>query len=301
MKLLKQILIFLAFTGAIFGIFTIATRQKPELNTDALAAANHEQIIKEIDSDWSNLSDWDEETYNRQLTKVAQSLNAGVINDVDNRTLRDRINKSAYTKCVDAMEREFGRADCDDAKLTINYDGLQIVQMNEPGLSSNDRIMEVSKIYNLYKRVIAFNNRSFNMSPAFSGSTGSWNSWTDHQDRIFRQLDDLLSDSRFARIKGINNVKKIYDTSRKVADSRTQFYNRLQSDACAYFNNEISQYRQQAMNAEDDDPALHNRKSELLDRVSNVRIKLANNERYLPGNHTINARMRDITKEISSL
>ena len=172
MKLLKQILIFLAFTGAIFGIFTIATRQKPELNTDALAAANHEQIIKEIDGDWSNLSDWDEETYNRQLTKVAQSLNAGVINDVDNRTLRDRINKSAYTKCVDAMEREFGRADCDDAKLTLNYDGLQVVQMNEPGLSSNDRIIEVSKIYNLYKRVFAFNNRSFNMSHGPTIRTG---------------------------------------------------------------------------------------------------------------------------------
>lgn len=301
MKLVKQILIFLVFTGAIFGIFTFVTHQKPELNTESLAVANHEQIIKEIDNDWNNLTDWDEDTYNRQLTKVAQSLSAGVINVDDNRTLRDRINKSAYTKCVDAMEREFDRTDCSDEKLALNYDGLQVVQMNEPGLASNARIIDVSKVYNLYKRVIAFNNRSFGLNPNFRGNTGSWNSWTAHQDRIFSQQNELLNDPKFPRIKSITAVRKIYDTNNKVTDSRLNFYNRLESEACSYFNDEINRCRQLAMNSSGDNPVVAAKKSEILDCISDVRVKLANNEKYLSSSHNIFDRLRDMTKTISSL
>ncbi|MDE6316788.1 MAG: hypothetical protein K2L73_00110 [Muribaculaceae bacterium] len=199
------------------------------------------------------------------------------------------------------MEREFDRTDCSDEKLALNYDGLQVVQMNEPGLASNARIIDVSKVYNLYKRVIAFNNRSFGLNPNFRGNTGSWNSWTAHQDRIFSQQNELLNDPKFPRIKNITAVRKIYDTNNKVTDSRLNFYNRLESESSSYFNDEINRCRQLAMNSSGDNPVVGAKKSEILDCISDVRVKLANNEKYLSSSHNIFDRLRDMTKTISSL
>lgn len=242
MKLLKQILIFLVFTGAIYGIFTLVTKQKEVVNTAALSSGNHEQLIKEIDSDWNGLSDWDEDTYNRHNTMVAQSLNAGIINELDSKTLHDRINKAAYQKSVSAMNREFDRKDCDEAKLALNYGGLQTVLMNERGLANNSQIVEVSKVYSLYQRIMAFNNRSLALSPRFNSGNDTWNSWTGHQDRIYKQKNEFISDPIFQnRLKGITAICRIYDTDSRLQEARSKFYDRLGDEICAYFDSRYAQ------------------------------------------------------------
>lgn len=282
MKLLKEILIFLVFTGAIYGIFTLVTKQKEVVNTAALSAGNHEQIIKEIDRDWSALNDWDEETYNRHNTMVAQSLNAGIINELDSKTLKDRINKAAYQKSVSAMNREFARPDCDASKLADNYGGLQTIIMNERGLSNNSQIAEVSKVYNLYQRIIAFNNKSLGLNPRFNGNNDNWNSWTGHQDKINQQKNEFITNPIFQnRLKGITAICRIYDTDTRLQEARSKFYDKLGSEICLYFDSELSKLPEN-----DVDGSRLEALSELKNRVSNIRVNVAN-EKYIYSGHNI--------------
>ncbi|MDE5657779.1 MAG: hypothetical protein K2I25_01850 [Muribaculaceae bacterium] len=302
MKLLKQILIFIVFTGAIYGIFTLVTRQKEVVNTAALSAGNHEQIIKEIDRDWSGLTDWDEETYNRHNTMVAQSLNAGIINELDRKTLIDRINKAAYQKCVSAMDREFARADCNGDKLADNYAGLQTILMNERGLASNRQITEVSKVYNLYQRIIAFNNKPLGLNPRFDSSNDSWNSWTGHQDRISKQKNEFVTDPIFQnRLKNITAIRRIHDTDSKLGEARSKFYDRLSSEICSYYDNEATDLRRAKETADEYAMGdIRDKKSRLSSRMTNLRVNLSN-ERYLNSGHNIFNRLRYLSKEIESI
>jgi len=298
MKLLKEILIFMAFTGVIFGIFTFVTKEREAVNTAALSAGNHEQIIKEIDRDWSNLSDWDEDTYNRHNTMVAQSLNAGIINDLDSRTLHDRINKAAYQKCVAAMNREFDRADCDPDKLADNYGGLQTVLMNERGLATNNQIVEVSKVYNLYNRIIAFNKKSLKMNPQFNGTGRTWNSWTGHQDRIYRQKNDFISDPIFLnRLRNITTIQEIYNTDSRLRDAREQFYDRLGNEICAYYDGRLRQIDASAQ--QDDANSSSAAKSALCTEINGIRVNIAN-EKYVNPNHHIFSRLHRLYNRIKS-
>lgn len=298
MKLLKQILIFLVFTGVIYGIFTVVTRQKEVVNTAALSAGNHEQLIADIDRDWNGLSDWDEDIYNRHNTMVAQSLNAGIINDLDNRTLRDRINKAAYQKCVAAMNREFDRPGCDDAKLALNYGGLQTVMMNERGLANNSQIVEVSKIYSLYQRILSFNKKSLGMSPKFNGNSDSWNSWTGHQDRINRQKSEFINDPIFQnRLKKITAIAQIYKTDDRLQEARSKFYKTLGDEICAYYDRQLSQ--QPVASTDGDDSETRAYRAALASRVGNIRVSVAN-EKYLYPGHDIFNRLRSLNQRISS-
>ena len=289
MKLLKQILIFIVFTGAIYGIFTLVTKDTEVVNTAALSAGNHEQLIKEIDNDWSGKDDWDEETYDRHITMVAQSLNAGIINELDGKTLRDRINKAAYQKCVSAMNREFDRRDCDAQKLALNYSGLQTILMNERGLATNNQIVEASNTYSLYQRIIAFNNRQLGLSPRYNSSNDTWSSWASYQDRINKQKSDFIADPLFQnKLKGISDICKIYDTDSRLQDARRRFYDNLGNEIYGYFSSRCSQLQGEGNEAE---------RAALRSRIIDIRINLAN-ERYLPQNHHILSRMLDIKNRL---
>lgn len=297
MKLLKQILIFLVFTGAIYGIFTLVTKQKEVVNTAALSSGNHEQLIKEIDRDWNSLSDWDEETYNRHNTMVAQSLNAGIINELDSKTLHDRINKAAYQKSVSAMNREFDRKDCDDAKLALNYGGLQTVLMNERGLANNSQIVEVSKVYSLYQRIMAFNNKSLALSPRYDSANDTWSSWTGHQDRIYKQKNEFISDPIFQnRLKGITAICRIYDTDSRLQEARSKFYDRLGDEICAYFDSRYAQLPDDTDGRHTDERNAE--KSALRSRITNIRVDLAN-EKYIYSGHDIFSRMHRINNKFN--
>lgn len=296
MKIVKQILIFAVFTGIIFGIFTFVTKQEEVVNTAALSATNHDQLRADITREWSSRNDWDEDTYNHQLTMIAQSLNAGVIDDTDSRTLRNLINETAAKKCVSAMDREFARANCDDEKLALNFAGLQSIIMNEKSYAQKQQIVEVSNVYSLYQRVIAFNNKSFGLSPRFNNVNDTWASWTGHQDRINRQKSEFISNPIFqSRLAGITKVKAIYNTDSKLQDARTSFYNKLGNEICSYYQGEMSLLRQMS---EDELTDFRAKKAELASRIVNIRINLAN-EQYIY-NHSIRGKISDLYQKISN-
>lgn len=284
MKLLKQILILIVFAGAIFGVFTFVTKDNAVVNTAALSAGNHEQLLAEIDRDWKDLSNWDEETYNRNMTMVNQSLNANIINDLDSRTLKDRINKSAYQKCVAAMNREFGKADCDASKLADNFAGLQTILMNERGLASNSQIVDITKVYNLYNRIIAFNNKSFNMSPRFNGNNSTWNSWTGHQDRIISQMNEFVNDPIYQnRLKGITAIAEISKTHSKLADARSKYYDQLDNEMCSYYRSKLNDINNMSESLADGGQSERNN---LKKEIYGIRAQLAN-EKYINPHHSI--------------
>lgn len=293
MKLLKQILIFAVFTGIIFGIFTFVTKDEAVVNTAALSAGNHEQLLAEIDRDWKDLSNWDEDTYNRDITMVNQSLNANIINDLDSRTLKDRINKLAYQKCVTAMNREFGKSDCDAAKLADNFSGLQTILMNERGLASNSQIVDITKVYNLYNRIIAFNKKSLNMSPRFNGNSGTWNSWDGHQDRIISQMNELTGNPIFQnRLKGITDIAEIYRTHNKLSEVRGKYYDQLDNEMCSYYRSELDDINNMSGNMADGGQSARN---DLKKEINNVRVRLAN-EKYINPQHSIFRDLQNIVR-----
>ena len=297
MKLLKQVILFIIFTGIIFGIFTLVTRRSDTIDMSSLNVGNHEQILSEILADWKGLTDWDEDTYNRQMTMVAQSYNAGILKEDDRKSLYDRVNKEAYTKAVDAMNREFALAGCDASKLASNYSGLQTIEMHEPAYARIPAIAEVTKVYNLYNQIIAFNKKSFGLSPRFNPATDQWNSWTGHQDRLSKQKADFLANPIFSsRLKHINDIKAIYSTDTKLADSRRDFYDKLSNEIAADFNAEIS--RINSMSANQSSISQSNASGRnLASRLTDIRIQLGN-ERYLSPQHPIFERMRSLSHNI---
>lgn len=296
MKLVKQILIFAVFTGIIFGVFTFVTKQEVVVNTAALSATNHDQLRADIKREWSSRNDWDEETYNHQITMVAQSLNAGIIDETDSRTLRDLINEAAYKKCVSAMDREFDRANCNDEKLAHNYAGLQTIIMNERSYAKKDKIVEVCNVYSLYQRIIAFNKRSFGLNPRFNNATDTWASWTGHQNRINNQKNEFLANPIFqSRLNKIAAVKEIYNTESKLQDARSRFYNKLSDEICSYYQGELSLLQQMSA---DDATGVRAKKAELASRIVNIRINLAN-EQYIY-NHSIRGMVSNLYQKFNN-
>lgn len=293
MKLLKQILIYIVFTGVIYGVFTLVTKEKEVVNTAALSAGNHEQMIAEIDRDWNGLRDWDEEIYRRHNTMVAQSLNAGIINDLDSRALKDRINKAAYQKCITAMNREFDRPDCDASVLADNYGGLQTVLINERGLAHNSRIIDVTKVYNLYNRIIAFNKRSLNMSPRFNGDNGTWNHWAAHQDKITGQKHTLVNDPHFSRISHITAVRDIYNTDNRLSDARKKFYNGLSGEMRAYYNGKKRQIEEESVTEAEKSA----RMADLRKKINGIRAQIAN-DKYVNPAYPIFNQLYDLIRQM---
>ena len=294
MKIIKKILIFAVFTGIIFGIFTFVTKQEVVVNTAALSATNHDQLRSDISREWSELKDWDEEIYNHQLTMIAQSENAGVIDEIDSKTLRNLINETASKKCVAAMDREFARANCDEEKLAHNYAGLQSIIMNEKSYAKKPQIVEVSNVYSLYQRIVSFNNRSFALSPRFNNVTDSWASWSSHQDRINNQKNELISNPIFqSRLSAITKVKEIYNTENKLQTARSTFYNRLGDEICSYYDMALSQLQP---TGEGNEAFINDEKAKLSIRVSNIRVNLAY-EKYLYSGHEIFGRMSYLNKK----
>lgn len=242
MKLIKEIFIFCVFTAVIYGVFTFVTTGKQVFDASALLVSNVDQINSEITSDWVGLEGWNADVYNREMTMIAQSHNSGLINDDARKSLYDRVNRNAYSKIVDAMNRQFNRVACNESVLADNYDGLMVVASREPGVEKIPEVADVENIYSLYRRVKEFNNRKLSLSPVFNGLSGTWTpSFTNFASDIRTQRDRFLNNSDFkTRLSHISEMKKIYLTENRINDARTDYYNKLASQIEDYYRSKVA-------------------------------------------------------------
>lgn len=280
MKFLKQLIIFLFLTGAIFGIFTLVNKQEPTFDKSVLAGNSVESMRNKIDKEWEKLQNFDLKTYEHQLTSVAQSYSTGIIDENGRATLNDRVNKNAFTKAVQAMNREFALSNCDENTLKTNYEGLMTIISRENGFAEIPEIDDVLQTYSLYNEAKAFINRGFGLSPSFSFNTLSWTpSWPNYNHRKLNEYVKIISNLRWHKIRGISAMQKINETHSKLADAKTRYYNNLYSQITSAFTEERDKLTNEA-SALNTKPDL----SGLLRNLQTLRVALLSEDSTNPIN-----------------
>lgn len=248
MKLVKEIIIFLVMVAGIYVLFALNSSSSGKIDTTALMSGGIDRLSADIDAQWASLNDWNEELYRKQMTRIAQSHSAGLLDATARKTLYDRVNKQAYTKAVAAMEEEFGRASCNRLRLTDNYNGLMAVTTREPSVAMIPDVDRTLDTYALYNRIIAFNSINFGLTPKFSLESLDWSpKFESYASGVRSRRDALLSHKAYPRISHIIDVKKINDTERKLSEASARYYDSLASAITSSFT--------QASEAEDADLA----------------------------------------------
>lgn len=232
------------FTAAIWGVFTCVTASEPTFDPSAMLTSNVDQINAGITRDWAALDKWDNDTYSRQMTLIAQTYNSGLINDDARKSLYDRVNREAYTTAAKAMDEQFRKTGCDETLLADNYNGLMVIAAKEPGIEKVPDVEQAERLYVLYRKVKDFNNRSLRLRPHFNGNDQSWSpSFSAFATNIQRTRDDILSNPDFrSRLSHITEMKKIYQTDNKLNEARVQYFNDLYSQIESYYTSLAAQY-----------------------------------------------------------
>ncbi len=246
MKLIKEIIIFSVMVAAIYGLFALNSSSSKKIDTDALIGGGIEQLSSDIDAQWATLNDWDDNLYQKQMTRIAQSYSAGLFDATARKTLYDRVNKQAYTKATVAMNEEISRSNCQYSRLTANYNGLMTVTTREASIATLPDVARVLETYSLYTRVMAFNSMNLGLTPRFNIGNLDWTPKFESYARGIRSRRDvLLSHNAFGRISHITDIRKIHEAENKLQQAANRYYSNLSSQICDAFT--------QASQAEDVD------------------------------------------------
>lgn len=270
------------FTAAIWGVFTYVTAGKQSFDTSSLLTSNVDQLNAKISNDWKGLTAWDNGTYRRHMTMIAQCHNSGQIDDDARKSLYDRINKEAYTTAAKAMDRQFDLTACDETVLNDNFDGLMVIASKEPGIEKIPDVEKVERLYSLYRRVKNFNNRSFILTPVFNGNMQTWTpSFPAFAANMRRVRDEILSNSDFrSRLSHISEMKKIHQTDSRLNEARYKYYNDLYSQIESYYTAEAARLDRQSQQWKDRRPEFQALRSNIYNETN--------------GNHQINDNLHNL-------
>lgn len=228
MKAVKKFIIFAIFAAGAFGLLSLLASPHQHIDNTTLMAGNVDRLREDINARWNEATGWDADLYGRQLTRVSQSQSAGVIDALARRSLVDLINRRAYDKSIEAMDRQFARNACDANILAHNAEGLSTVIDHEPAVAQLPDVEKALETYALYRRIVAFNNASVGLTPSFDYEQSTWSpSFPDYAGRIRARRDELLAAPYYHRLAGIDDIKKIHNTNDKLARASESYYNAL--------------------------------------------------------------------------
>lgn len=223
--------------GGIYGLFALNSSSSRKIDTSSLMSGGIDRLSADIDAQWEGHRDWNEDLYRSQMTRIAQSYSAGLIDPTARKTLYDRVNKQAYTKATAAMNEEFGRSDCNRSRLTDNYNGLMTVTTREPSVASIPDVDRVLETYGLYNRIMAFNAMNIGLTPKFSLAALDWSPrFESYASAIRSRRDALLGHRAYSRISHINDVKRIHETENRLSQASGRYYDALGSSITSAFN-----------------------------------------------------------------
>lgn len=227
-KLIISSCIFCVFTATIWLLFSLIAAPGEKWDTATLLSGSVDRLSSDITSRWAACSEWDGELYQQQLTKIAQSYSAGLIDPTARKTLTDRVNKEGFHKAVEAMNREFARTNCNRATISRNYDGLMTVVSREPDLAMLPEVSEAMAVHALYEAILAFNGSRLGLSPKFDIASGQWSpDFNGYAGRVRAKRDALLASPYYSRLSHITDVSAIHSTDRKLADAKGRYYDAL--------------------------------------------------------------------------
>lgn len=237
MKIVFKSLIFCAFVAIIWFLFSLLSRPSQKFDTASLFSGNVERMGNEIAQQWSSKTEWDNELYQSQMTRIAQSYSADLIDRTARKTLYDRVNREAYSKAVQAMDHEFSRSDCNGTVLSRNYEGLSTIAEREPSIEQIPEVATALSTYSLYRRIISFNNSPIGLTPRFDIATVDWSpKFEPYASRINNQKQALTSDRLFSRISHINDIRRIHETSSRIDEAQSRYYSALSQAVSSTFN-----------------------------------------------------------------
>ena len=237
MKLIIKIIIFCAFTLAIWGVFTLVAGGSAKTDFSGLYRSNVDEINNTITADWANAAGWDPEIYHNQMVMIAQSHNAEIISDDARTSLRDRVNREAYSKIIAAMKEQFANPDCEKTILDANYEGLQTVIANQPGVEKIPEVAEVERVYNLYNRIYNFIRRPIGLTPRFNPDEVTWlPAFAPYSASLLRTKAELLGNPLYAQyLSNITDLKSIHQTEQKINDASSRYYDSLYNQISGHF------------------------------------------------------------------
>lgn len=241
MKIVFKSLIFCVFVAIIWLLFSLLSRPSQKFDTASLFSGNVERMGNEIAQQWSARSGWDNDLYQAQMTKIAQSYSANLIDRTARKTLYDRVNREAYSKATEAMDREFSRNNCDASILADNYAGITTIAEREPSIVEIPQVATALATYSLYRRAISFIKSPIGLTPHFDIEAVDWTPrFEPYAIRINNQKQALTSDRLFSRISHINDIRRIHETSSRIDEARTRYYASLSQAVASAFDNALS-------------------------------------------------------------
>lgn len=241
MKLLLKITVFCVFTAIIALLFNFIAKPTENFDTSVLLQGNVDRLGEQIAAEWQPKTDWDNELYQRQMTKIEQSYSAGLIDRMARKTLYDRCNKEAYTKATGAMNGEFGKTGCNRKRLETNFDGLSTILEREPSVANIPTVKNVLDRYSLYRRIITFNEMSIGLTPKFDINTLSWAPrFEPYAANLTAKYNELCSSSFYPSLKHIDDVSRIHRTQSKIDEASRQYYRSLANQVENSFSREVS-------------------------------------------------------------
>ena len=284
MKLIKQLILFFVFVALFSLVAALATRHSATFDTSLLLARNIDDLREEITTQWSQCDGWDNTLYDSQVSMLAQSRAAGIIDDEARNILLDRVNQEAWQSCVKAMDKQWSLTDCDEAIVNHNHSGLETIMLRRPAISAIPEVKTALDTHRLYRNILAFNRASLDLNPRFNFERNyPANDFNRHAANALARKNNLTSDPHYPRLSHISSIKPIQSVSDRLQQSRNRYLDKLVAQIA-------EAYSRQVRDISADDSQRH---AELKTNFMLLRSNLFNN-----GYTSVNSRLSEVQNTI---
>lgn len=190
MKLLKLLLLFAAILGGIVAA-SLWLRPQPASELPAIPNETLAQNRERFEQEWQQQGDWDRQMFLAQCNMVDQ---LGTLHDVSE--LRTFVAQKALQVVRNRVVAEWASPTCREYQVDKYVSAIDTITSNCPAQRSAPEVLEVKRVNAVYRRALAFVNRTVGMSPDYRGRD-NWNSFTQYANSLHNTRTALLSNADY--------------------------------------------------------------------------------------------------------
>lgn len=233
MKTLRLILLFIAITGVVIGMFFLRNNSDPG-ETIVIADNTFDYYRKTIEESWKEKGDWSKTLFENNRTMLRQisvknpSINTNTLYDLNTSLAIEIIDDKIFT--------EWHSPSCSKQMVDKYRKAVRTIKKHDSNALNNTRLKAIESVYSTYISVDSFVTENIGLQPIFYGE--SWNSYQQYAREITERKETILKNNNYR--EHLSNIRLFKDSlckiDNKIKQGRVMFYDSLQTLIINYYS-----------------------------------------------------------------
>ena len=233
MKTLRLILLFIAITGVVIGMFFLRNNSDPG-ETIVIADNTFDHYRKTIEDSWNEKGDWSKKLFEenrimlRQISVKNPSINTNTLYDLNTNLAIEIVDDKIFT--------EWHSPSCNKRMVDKYRAAVRTIKKHDSNASENTRLIAIESVYRTYISVDSLTSEEIGLQPIFDGL--SWNSYQQYAQAIKERKETVMNNNNYK--EHLSNIRSFKDSlckiDDKIEDGRVMFYDSLQTLIINYYS-----------------------------------------------------------------